>query len=51
MAKPNKAVSDYMASLAKKSWEKRKKTQDMSATGKKGAKARWGDKKRESASK
>jgi hypothetical protein len=37
-------VSEYMKALAAKSWAKRKKTQDMAATGKKGLESRWGKK-------
>ncbi len=44
MTKIDPAVSEYMKSLAKKSWEKRKGTQDMSAAGKKSAEVRWGKK-------
>lgn len=40
----NPAVSEYMKSLAKKSWEKRKGKQDMSAAGKRSAEVRWGKK-------
>jgi hypothetical protein len=45
MAKVAPSVSEYMASLGKKSWAKRKKTQNMSELGKKSAEKRWGKKK------
>lgn len=38
------AVSAYMKALGKKSWEKRKGKQDMSAAGRKSAEVRWGKK-------
>lgn len=44
MSKVPAEVKKYMAGLAKKSWEKRKDTQDMSEAGKKGAEKRWGKK-------
>jgi hypothetical protein len=48
MADIPKSVSKYMANLGKKSWEKRKKSQDMSELGKKSAAKRWGNKKKKS---
>ncbi len=42
----DKIISDYMASLGKKSWEKNKTTRDMSAIGKLGGAAGKGKSKK-----